>query len=221
MNQWKSKSPAGIPDAAAKTRSFFDEFSRKYDNKIVRSYFSSNHQIIINSLKGRDAARILDTGCGPGGLLSELAMLFPDARLTGVDISENMISMARSSVPNCQLFVDDVESLPFGDGEFDLVVNCVSFHHYPRPNIAIAELCRVLAPGGALFLLDSTRDPWWLSYMTYYWDWIDGKKCYSRHLSQREYSELFRAGGVSSVVISRTFKLPGALYVLFKCEKSH
>ena len=79
----------------------------------------------------------------------------PSARLSGVDLSQEMIMMARDKLPSStHLVVGDSERLPVGDQAFDLIMCTFSFHHYPNPLAALGEMRRVLAPSGTLIVAD-------------------------------------------------------------------
>jgi len=100
---------------------------------------------------------ILDVGCGTGEITARLAELYPKARVTGVDLIERHLELA---TVRCAGFGDrihfrpaDAFALPFGDAAFDLVVCRHMLQAVPRPGDAIAEMVRVLRPGGRLHLL--------------------------------------------------------------------
>jgi ubiquinone/menaquinone biosynthesis C-methylase UbiE len=103
-------------------------------------------------------AAVLDVGTGPGVLLAELAGLRPDLRLTGVDLSHDMIEAANRNLEpfgdRARARVADVTRLPFADGSFDLIVSSMSLHHWDDPKAATPELARVLRPGGAVHIYD-------------------------------------------------------------------
>jgi len=105
-----------------------------------------------------DGAHLLDVGTGPGVLLVELATLRPDLRLTGVDLSADMVATAQRNLrPYAQRAgarVGDVTSLPFEDQSFDLIVSSLSLHHWDDPEAAVPELARVLRPGGRVHIYD-------------------------------------------------------------------
>jgi ubiquinone/menaquinone biosynthesis C-methylase UbiE len=105
-----------------------------------------------------EKASILDVGTGPGVLLMELAARRPDLRLTGVDLSADMVAAAtRNLAPHnerASVRVGDVTRLPFEDGSFDLIVSSLSLHHWDDPAAARPELARVLRPGGQVVIYD-------------------------------------------------------------------
>jgi ubiquinone/menaquinone biosynthesis C-methylase UbiE len=105
-----------------------------------------------------DGGAVLDVGTGPGVLLVELAARRPDLRLTGVDLSADMVAAAtRNLAPfgeRARTRVGDVTSLPFPDRSFDLIVSSLSLHHWDHPEAAAPELARILRPGGQVYIYD-------------------------------------------------------------------
>jgi ubiquinone/menaquinone biosynthesis C-methylase UbiE len=101
---------------------------------------------------------VLDVGTGPGVLLVELAGRRPDLRLTGVDLSADMITAATRNLSpfadRAAARVGSATDLPFPDRSFDLVVSSLSLHHWDDPEAAVPELARVLRPGGQLCIYD-------------------------------------------------------------------
>jgi SAM-dependent methyltransferase len=99
-------------------------------------------------------ADILEVGAGPAGLWREnLDRLPADWRVTLTDLSQGMVTEQRVALRDHSAFqsaVADVEALPFSGGSFDLVIANHMLYHVPNRPKAIAELRRVLRPGGAL-----------------------------------------------------------------------
>jgi SAM-dependent methyltransferase len=98
-------------------------------------------------------AHVLDIGCGPGHLLERLA--HRGLVVTGIDLDPAMAERAAARLGGrAEVRVADVAALPFPDGTFDLVVSTLSLHHWAAPPAGLAELARVLRPGGRAVIWD-------------------------------------------------------------------
>ena len=97
-------------------------------------------------------ARVLDVGCGTGVAALTAARL--GARVTGVDLTPELVAHARENASVMNLDVDlreaDAEALPFDDASFDVVLSQFAHMVAPRPEVTIAEMLRVLKPGGTI-----------------------------------------------------------------------
>lgn len=109
-------------------------------------------QELAQQLDGAHACRILDAGCGTGGLLEKLRRTQPQWQITGLDISPTALTLARERGFE-DLVGGSVDDLPFADGEFDAVVSLdVLYFAGVDDHAALAEFHRVLKPGGVLVL---------------------------------------------------------------------
>jgi ubiquinone/menaquinone biosynthesis C-methylase UbiE len=100
---------------------------------------------------------ILDVGCGTGRLLRTAEQRFPAARLEGVDAAVEMVRYAQGVLPAASRITfrqATAERLPFADAQFDLVFSTMTFHHWNDQRAGIAEVARVLKPGGRWLLAD-------------------------------------------------------------------
>ncbi len=129
-----------------------------YDERWSR-YVRLSVRETIRRLDFSPSERLLDVGCGTGSLLGSLAEAFPDAVLYGIDPSPEMLAVAGKK-PGCRadLRVGVAESLPFDNGSFDVVVSSSSLHYWRKPDAALAEISRVLAPGGRIVITDWCAD---------------------------------------------------------------
>jgi len=116
---------------------------------------------IISSAELSPGQRVLDVGCGTGTLAIEAAKAVgPDGRVDGIDPSLEMIARAKSkaqaSGQRLHFQEAGIESLPFPDHSFDSVLSSLAFHHFDGPlqQAGLAEIHRVLAPGGRLTIID-------------------------------------------------------------------
>ena len=99
---------------------------------------------------------------GPACLHPRVREALPQVEVCGVDLVSDML---RKGKPRWRLdrghvfpVRGDSERLPFESGSFDIVTCANSFHHYPRQDRAVAEMRRVLRPGGRLMIIDGYRD---------------------------------------------------------------
>jgi ubiquinone/menaquinone biosynthesis C-methylase UbiE len=101
--------------------------------------------------------RILDVGCGTGRLLRQARQRYPQAELVGLDPAWQMLVTASSHAP-AELAIRCVhaaaEHLPFPRDTFDLVLATLSLRHWSDPDAGIAQIARVLTPGGVLVIAD-------------------------------------------------------------------
>ena len=122
-----------------------DEWSRKY-----RSEFIDRPLFEGLDLRGK---RVLEAMCGVGQ--STKFLLEGGAEVTGLDISPEAVTKFRARWPRANAVCGSILSSPFPDEYFDAVVVMGGLHHvHPHVNQAIAELIRVLKPGGAFCFID-------------------------------------------------------------------
>lgn len=126
--------------------SFFDRLAPGWDADMIR-----NDDIIATILDNAGVAAgmdVLDVACGTG-------VLFPDylarnvGSLTAVDISPEMVKIARSKFPSVAVYCGDVEAVSFGK-KFDAIMVYNAFPHFPEPEKLIANLSGLLNSGGTL-----------------------------------------------------------------------
>jgi ubiquinone/menaquinone biosynthesis C-methylase UbiE len=97
-----------------------------------------------------DSQRVLDVGCGPGALTTELVRRLGAASVTAVDPSESFVDAARKRLPGVTVEVASAELLPFPDRTFDAVIAQLVVHFMPDPVAGLAEMARVTRPQGVV-----------------------------------------------------------------------
>lgn len=136
---------------------FYDEHARRFMGLIYRRFAAKVAG--INPV----GKRVLDIGTGSGRLAIELARVCSDWQITGIDISEDMLKLARQSTAQGGLAgrVDfrqaSAAALPFADGCFALVTSNASFHLWTDPLKVFQEIARVTSPGGYCVIWDNLR----------------------------------------------------------------
>jgi arsenite methyltransferase len=125
----------------------------------------------LEALDARAGERILDVGSGPAFLTADIARIVgPGGRVCAVDASEPMLEVGRrrcASLPMAEFQHGDARKLPYPDASFDAVVAVQVYLFVPELDAALAELRRVLRPGGRAIVMDTdwgstvwnSRDP--------------------------------------------------------------
>jgi ubiquinone/menaquinone biosynthesis C-methylase UbiE len=183
----------------------FTHWSKSYDRSILQwLLFKPSHRALIRRIKavaGDRPARLLDVGCGTGLFAERLQAELPKVEVWGVDLVPEMLAKGsdrwRRHAGRVQPVQGEGERLPFLDGAFDFVTCANSFHHYPHQEQAVAEMHRVLRPGGRLMIVDGYRDaPWgWFIYDVC----VAGVEGSVHHASRRQFRELFASAGLRAV----------------------
>ncbi len=136
---------------------FHSERYAQVSFKKYSQYWWSNRYFAQLALKhGPADGRALEVGCGLGHLLTWLTDRY---QVTGSDINDWALSEARKNVPDGEFLEQDAQDLSaFPDGHFNLVIAKHVVEHLPQPEQAVAEIGRVLAPGGLLVLATPNMD---------------------------------------------------------------
>jgi ubiquinone/menaquinone biosynthesis C-methylase UbiE len=143
----------------ARVRRLQDREAPKYDRRIgffERALFGGGREWVCSQARG-DVLEIA------AGTARNLPYYPSDVRLTGVELSPEMVAIARRRQKElgreADLRVGDVQQLEFGDASFDTVVSTLSLCTIPDDREAVREAYRVLRPGGRFLLLEHVRSP--------------------------------------------------------------
>lgn len=139
-----------------------DEYAVSYES-VRTTKFHSNRTAEANAAFFlpylSSGMSLLDCGCGSGSITVGLAERVAPGQVTGVDVGESVVEAAQIhandlSVANVQFQVASVYELPFPEGAFDAVFTHNMVEHLQEPQTALAEMLRVLKPGGVLGVRD-------------------------------------------------------------------
>lgn len=141
-------------------REQYDQMADVYDQR-WNNYIAKTLSFLKNWTQISPEAAVLDIGCGTGEFERLLLTENPQQVITGVDISEKMLLMAKQkcrTYPNVSFRTASVSALPFADNSFDVVVSASAFHYFDDPTLALKEIKRVLKPEGRVIILDWCKD---------------------------------------------------------------
>jgi ubiquinone/menaquinone biosynthesis C-methylase UbiE len=137
------------------------EEARDYD---AMDHAQVNRVFVTDFLAAWDGrGPVLDVGTGTAQIPIELARRAPSAEVVGVDLADHMLRLARNNVRRAGLEgrvrVErcDAKGLPYPDAYFGAVISNSIVHHIPEPAGVLAEMPRVIRPGGTLFVRDLLR----------------------------------------------------------------
>lgn len=137
----------------------FNRLAPYYDWLFPSVFYQAIHKQLLEYVKLPEPANVLDLGCGTGRLLDRLATHLPKLCGTGLDLSTEMLHIARRQnrhQPRLIYVPGNALKLPFADTQFDAVFNTCSFLHYAEPEQVFSEVSRVLHFGGYFYLVDPT-----------------------------------------------------------------
>ncbi|MER5759863.1 methyltransferase domain-containing protein [Streptomyces sp. NPDC002082] len=150
-----------VPGNDERLRRYWDEHARSYDRQMrffERTLFGESRSWVCSRATGE----VLEVAIGTG---LNLPLYPPGVRLTGIEWSPQMLALARRRADELGLVADlregDAQALPFPDASFDSVVCTLGLCAIPDEQRAIAEMSRVLKPGGRLLLLDHVPSTVW------------------------------------------------------------
>lgn len=140
----------------------FNTVSRKYDlmNNIMS--FGTHHYVKYKSIKCLNIKphdNVVDLCCGTGDLARIIKRIQPDACVTGIDFSEEMLKKAKNkkSIGKISYMQGDVTNLPYEDNSFDIVTMGFGLRNIANAEKAVEEVYRILKPNGSFLHLDFGR----------------------------------------------------------------
>lgn len=200
----------------------YDQYVRESGNAKVGSFAqmagydsdeigSLPEAAVLNSLSCGDPVRfsemqpgesVLDLGCGAGiDMILAARRVGASGRVIGVDLSAQMLALASSNIqqanlPNAKLFAAQMESLPVESDSMDWIISNCAVNLSPEKDRVVAEMARVLKPGGRILISDIVTDelPEWLRQLS--WNFVT---CIGLSVGESEYRSLFERHGFGDV----------------------
>ena len=163
---YRNRLRAYLVEASTNVRAFDLPTSGMYDALVATVLEGFYAHVVGEVAASHPDWKLLEVGGGPGRLAVLLAREAPGMTLTGVDISSAMVERAARRAARAGLServrfeVGDVAALPLSDEEFDGVVSTLSLHHWPDPASGLAEIYRIIKPGGEARIYDLAHWLW-------------------------------------------------------------
>ncbi len=190
-----------------KVRAQYEQLADIYDLR-WRKYINNTLTFLYNWEQIDSQSTILDVACGTGEFERLLLGKNPTQRITGVDISEKMLDIARKKYrvySNVEFHQTSANSLPFASHTFDVVVCANAFHYFDLPQVALAEIKRVLKPNGKVVILDWSKD----YLICRICDWV-------LQIFDSAHQQCYTQAQLHQLLISADFKIHRAAKVRFR-----
>ena len=178
-------------------RTEFNEWARAGKGESMEQGHRPVGEQAIALMRVSAGARVLDVGCGSGWATRLLADYAPNGRVTGIDISDEMVRVARESsgsYPNVDFELASAEQLPFADHEFSHAFSMESLYYYRNLAKALSEIHRVMQPAG---LFVAVMDLYRENEATH--QWIETLNVPVQLLGINDYHSLFVDAGFENV----------------------
>ncbi len=193
--------------ADEKLRQEFNQWAEEGKGEEMEEHHSSITRQTLALMELKPGDRVLDLGCGAGWATRMIAVAVADehrpGQVIGLDVSDEMIRHARAASTeyhNAMFVVGSAQQVPWEENFFDKVLSVESFYYYADQDRALAELFRVMAPKGELYILINLYkdNPYSLR-------WVDELKVPVHARSEVEYLELLKAHTFEEV---RALRIP-------------
>ncbi|SDO40931.1 Ubiquinone/menaquinone biosynthesis C-methylase UbiE [Nakamurella panacisegetis] len=138
-------------DETNRTRAAFDVPATAYQ-KLIGRYLGTLAPAFADAAGVVGGLRVLDVGCGPGGLTRELARRAGPAAVSALDPSESFVQACAAANPGVDVRLGVAEELPFEDATFDVTLASLVVGFMTDPIAGVREMARVTRPGGTVAL---------------------------------------------------------------------
>ncbi len=135
------------------SRVAYNKIASEYDTSREGQYTRFHIKELSHTVDLNDGDIVLDVACGNGTLLKELSNK-ANIQANGLDISENMIRVAKMRYPNMSFKAQPCYPLEWNDESIDVITVCCAFHHFDNPQGFANECKRVLKKNGTVYIAD-------------------------------------------------------------------
>jgi arsenite methyltransferase len=198
--------PEKFPTSDEHLQQEFNRWANEGEGEKMERHHLDIAEKTIRLMEPRPGERVLDLGCGAGWATRLLARLVNDGRegfgqVVGLDVSDEMIRHARAAskdFDNILYVCGSAQQIPWEENFFDKVLSIESFYYYPDQDRALADLFRVMAPHGRLFILINLYKD-----NAYSLQWVDKLRVPVHVRSEAEYVDLLKRHAFENVEARR------------------
>jgi SAM-dependent methyltransferase len=173
----------------------FTASAQSYDRFMGR-YTTSLAVALADATGVESGMRLLDVGCGPGGLASELAARVGAQNVAAIDPAPEFAQACRDRNPGADVRVGVAEELPWADGAFDAALSSLVLAFMTDPDRGVREMARVTKPGGRVAVCMWDIETGGMTMLRIFWDAV-------RQVQPGTYGELDRPGTAQGDITER------------------
>lgn len=167
-----------MPASSSPIEEEFDRAAVSYETGRLASWYKAQGEQVLQALDDSQTGLVVDIGCGTGWLLRRIAHRFPESEGVGIDLSGNMVAVAKEKARD-----DGIRTLSFvkldwegpedeiasrlGQNSAQAVICASAFHYFTDTQNTLERIFRLLAPDGQFLLLERAKERSWI---TVFWD---------------------------------------------------
>lgn len=150
--EWRDSQKEFDPESfkEAYNKLYCEEFAYHVTEKNFTNIIMNREKRIIDELKKFEWDSLLDIGCQNGRQLVQIRPIFPDKKLTGLDISSDALEDAKRIIPSANFVECAAEKMPFADSQFDVAYISETLEHVIDVDAVLKEVRRVIRPNGIM-----------------------------------------------------------------------
>ncbi len=186
------------------SRIAYNKIASEYDTSREGQYTRFHIKELSNTIDVNDGDIVLDVACGNGTLLKELSQK-AKIQANGLDVSENMIHVAKIRYPNMSFKVQPCYPLEWSDESIDIITICCAFHHFDHPQGFVNECKRVLKKNGTVYIAEPNFGALLRFFANKFWVPVS-KSGDVRIYSPKELETFFYNSGFKAVQVYRKDK---------------
>ena len=131
----------------------FDKRAESYDDGFEGKVSQKFYDLVIKNVVVSNEMNVLDVGCGTGTILYRLKEMY-SFNGYGIDVEEKTLEQARLKCPDMDIRLCSCDDTPFNEDQFDIIIACMAYHHFPDKDSFSRETARILKKGGILYIAD-------------------------------------------------------------------
>ncbi len=192
-----------------KKMKYFDKIAKVYDSWYqtkTGSYVDRTEKELVFSLLKSKTGLSLDLGCGTGNYSLELYK--KGFGVIGLDLSKEMLKVARKKIPEILFIKGDAYFLPFKNEVFDLILSITMFEFIKEPEKVMREIYRVLKPGGEILIGTMNGKSLWFLFKRIKSLFVETAYRYARFYTPKELENLCKIVGFKNIETRGIIFLP-------------